>query len=254
MAEETPKETPATPEESKEEAPTPPAEKKPEEKPEESTEEKPEETPTETPPEDIDYNKELQVLEDSKPPESTVPKRTEKEKAKFTLEKIFERHPDLREGEAPIEYEEEDKLSQMEQRLQRTQAEGIIRNQVKNEKDVEGAVRYMMWFFDNRITKTGNIHKDTDDAMWLANKNRTRNALKEQQRQPPAPGAPAGPGQKASVETVPELPAEEVERMLANGWKKTAKGWEGKIAKIEWNKEVKKWEQFEKVNDKWQST
>ena len=191
---------------------------------------------------DIDFKKELEREELRQPP-----KRSEKEKAKFTIEKIFERHPDLREDFEPeyVESDDEDKISALEKKLLRNQVEGIIRQNSKTEDEI----KYKMYFYDNRIVKTGNIHEDADNAEWLATKTRTRNAISEMNRRPESPGMASGAGQKPPLNMIPDLPSEDIKKMLQMGLKKTAPDkWEGTKVVVQYNKQTKQWEQSIKTN------
>lgn len=224
-----------TPKEEKVEETTPTSEENP--TPKES------ETPKET---DTDFKKELETLEATKPKEQ--PKRSEEEKAKFTIDKIHERFPNLKEEE-PDAMIDEDKISAVESRLEnkfeRNQVEGIFRANSKTEEEV----KYKMFFYDNRIAKSGNIHDDADDAEWLANKARTRNAIKEMKQNPDSPGSSTGAGQKPTSNSVPTLPPIERKRLLDLGMKEVSPGrWEGKSQILEWNTQAKSWEQKRKVS------
>ena len=178
---------------------------------------------------DIDFKKELENLEANKPP-----KRSEKEKAKFTMEKILERFPDIK--EEPLD--EDEKVSALEVKLLRNQVEGIIRANSKTEDEV----RYKMHFYDHRIIKTGNIHDDADNAEWLANKARTRNALIEMRRKPEGHQG-SGAGQRPSLNAAPELPPADVKKLTELGLKQVAPDkWEGTKAVLQYNKAAKKWD------------
>ena len=189
---------------------------------------------------DIDYKKELERVAVSLPP--PVPQRTEKDKAKYTVEKIYERFPDLKEDFVPPDNEEFDnKFSNLQQTLLRNQVEGIIRQNSKSDDEV----KYKMFFYEHRIVKTGNIHEDADNAIWLAGKDRTRNALNEMKRTPPSPGPAAGPGQRSPITTAPELSIEDVKRLTQLGLKKVAPDrWEGTKFGLQYNKQTKVWEQI----------
>ena len=98
----------------------------------------------------IDFEKLLEEEKGKLPPPQ--PKRSEKEKAKFTIDKIYERFPDLKEEEGFDE--EESESSKLRQELLRNQVEGIIRQGCKTESEV----KFKMHFYDNMIVKTGKIH------------------------------------------------------------------------------------------------
>lgn len=178
---------------------------------------------------DIDYKKELEALELNKPPQ-----RTEKEKAKFTVDKIYERFPDLKESAPPVGD------SELRTELLRNQVEGIIRASSKTEDEV----KVKMFHYDHKIVKTGNIHEDADNAIWLANKGRTRNAIAEQQRNPGEPGASAGAGQRTPTDSAPELSTGDVKRLTQLGLKLVSPGhWEGEKVVLKWDKTAKAWNQ-----------
>ena len=184
---------------------------------------------------DIDYKKESEALDQK------GPKPGERDKAKFTVGKIFERFPDLKDEIAPSVQPPEDSV---EQRLIRNQVEGVIRQRVREAgiKDEVGAVAYYMKCYD-RIPHSPNIYDDVDDAMWLGDKNRTRNTLQEMKRTPPEPTPAGGPGQKPPLNTAPQLPPEEVKRLIQAGMKQVHPGkWEGVATILEWNPQEKKWD------------
>lgn len=182
---------------------------------------------------DIDFSKELDDL-------NRKPQRDEKDKARFTLKGILDRHPDLKDELTP---KADDPV---EQKLLRNQAEGVIRQRVREMgvKDEVNAVAYYLKFYD-RTTKTGNIYDDVDDAMWLGDKNRTRNALSESKRVPPEPGAGGGAGHKPpGSPSVPTLPPDVIKRWTASGLKQIAPGhWEGTKIVVKWDKDAGKWDQ-----------
>lgn len=185
---------------------------------------------------DIDFGKELETLEANTPPEPA--KRTEKEKAQFTIDKIHERFPDLKGESAPVV--DDDKFPAIEKKLLRNQVEGIFRANSKSDDEV----KYKMFFYDNRIAQTGNIHDDADNAEWLANKGRTKNAIEEMKRNPNAPENSAGAGQKSPSNSAPTLPPQEVKRLLAAGLKQVAPDrWEGEKVILQWDSKVQKWNQ-----------
>lgn len=252
MTEETKVEEATVEETPPEPAPTPPSEETPKE-PTTSEEKPPEE---EAPKEDIDYKKELENL--PPPPEPTL-KRSEEEKADFTVQSILKRHPELEKkysGEAPASSETPD-IAGMEsnilEKLNRNQAETLIREHSKDEDEV----KYKMYFYDNRIKLTGNPFADANDAVWLATKGKTINAIKEQKRTPPAPNALGNRGGAPTNAKAPDLPPVQIAALKENGFKKNAKGgWEAKLTKIEYNISVQKWEQFKRKTEKdaWEST
>lgn len=191
-----------------------------------------EQKPTE--PTDADYLKDLEKLEVEKPP--VAPKRSEKEKALYTLKKIKERFPDLKDEEG---YEpDEDKFAEVKNQLTRQQVEGIIRQNSKSEAEV----KYKMHFYDNRVVKTGNIYVDADDAIWLATKERTRNALNEMKRTPPPAGAGSGAGQATPHKTITPLPPNEEKQLLRSGYRKVSEGlYEGNKMRYRFDEATKSW-------------
>lgn len=187
----------------------------------------------------IDFQKELDAF-------NQKPERDEREKAKFTVGKIFERFPDIKDEIAKPKTDDP-----VEQKLLRNQAEGVIRQKVREAiasgaikaSDEATAVQLYLRHYD-RHAKTGNIYDDVDDAMWIADKSRTRNAIAEGRRVPPEPGASAGAGQRSPTNTAPQLSPEDVKRLTLGGLKQIAPGkWEGTKVIIEWNNQAKKWEQ-----------
>lgn len=203
---------------------------------------------------DIDFAKELGEVTTVEPPK---PKRTEKEKAEYSLHKILEKHPDLKTkvlGEpATVVDEDEDEedvaekvLGNLQAQNARTQAEGIIRQQLqgKGVKDMDSAVKFYLAHYD-KLPKTASIFEDVDNAIWLANKKRTQNALKELRRTPPENSHPSGSGAKPPKTDIPELPPSEIKKLVELGLKQTAPGvWEGNKVIIKYNKAEGKWEQL----------
>lgn len=226
-----PVETPSVKETSP--APTPPEGEKP-----------PVETPpaTDPPKEDINYAEELNKLESEVIPSKQKPARSEEDKAKFTLDKIHERFPHLK-GEVVAADATADGIDEVKDLMLRNQAEGIIRQTAKSEDEV----KYKMHFYDNRIQRTGNIHTDVEAAVWLANKGRTQNAIKEMKRDPGDPGSASGPGQKLPSNTAPQLPAEEHKILINSGFKLVEPGrYESSMFILQWDKGVQKWDQTRK--------
>ena len=207
--------------------PTPPSE--------ENAEVDADENPIKPKESDVDFKKELEHLE-----AETPPKRSEKEKAEHTLKSIYGRFPDLKLAENEPD-SEDDKLSAMEYRILRQHVEGIIRQNSKTDDEI----KYKMFFYDNRIVKTGNIHEDADNAEWLANKARTRNALSEMKRKPESPGSPAGAGQRPPVSSAPEFSPEVRKRMEGMGLKEIVPGtWEGTKVGMKWNPKTKTFDDY----------
>ena len=186
---------------------------------------------------DIDYVKALEELENSQPV-----KRSEKEKAAYTVKKIYERFPDLNAGKKEDE-DEDDKIASLRTDLLRQQVEGIIRREAKTEDEV----KYYMRVYDLKTVKTGNIHEDADNALWLANKDRTRNALKEIKRKPADPGPASGSGQRGDSGKIPELSQRVQAELIRNDVKQTAPDtWEGTKVMLKYNKQAKQWDQTNK--------
>ena len=218
----------------KEEAPVQPPEQTPEQKVETPEEQKP------NVPQDIDYDKELEALKGKTPP----PTRSEKEKAAFTVKKLITKFPDIK-GELGESEEEplEDKFGQFSQSFLRQQAESEIRKRSKSESETQ----YKLWFYYNPVNKTGNVFEDVDDAEWLANKGRTRNALEEMKNKTTPPANASGAGQRGQVTNIPALDPSDVARMKTMGMvQKSPELWEGTKVGLKFNKETKIWEQFRK--------
>lgn len=244
MNEEINKETPA--EENPGQDPNQPSGENPE-----APKEDPKETPDETPEgdggsegspkeEDIDYDKKLSDLDKTIPP-----KRSEVEKAEHTIKSIFSRHPNLAEkyskGDDSNGDSEESVASRMQSRQDRIAVEGIIRGNSKSSSEI----KYKMAVYDRLIVKTGDPYEDADNAEWLANKNRTKNAINEMKRKPPSPGSTASPGSKEASPDITPLPEAEIKAMKKLGMKQVAPDrWEGKKVGLKFNKGTKAWEQF----------
>jgi len=186
---------------------------------------------------DIDFKKKLEDAAKNLPP--PAPKHTEEEKAKFTIDKIHERFPNLR--DEPI-VAEDDKLKALDDKLTRNQAETLIREGAKTEDEV----KWTLHVYDNEIQKTGNLHKDVEKAVWLANMDRTKNAIREQKRNPPEPGDVGGAGAKAPSDNVVDLPPEQVTKLLELGLKRVAPDrFEGVKKGLRYDKQLKDWIPFD---------
>lgn len=192
---------------------------------------------------DIDYTKELNDLKENEivPPVKSEG-RTEEEKAKFTLDKIHERFPSLKEqpGEGA---DVNAAVSDMQSTLLRNQVEGIIRQDSKTEEEV----KYKMYFYDKRIKHTGNVHTDSSAAVWLANESRTKNAIAEMRRDPGTPKNPGGSGAPADTNAAPDLPADEHKRLVTAGFRKVEPGhYESSMFNLKWDKKARQWDQTKK--------
>lgn len=187
---------------------------------------------------DFNFAEELNKLEAGKPQEKHV-ERSEEEKALFSYKKIEERFPhfkETKENTASVD----GAVAEMQEGLLRNQVEGIFRASSKNPDEV----KYKMYFYDNRIQHTGNIHDDAESAEWLANKGRTQNAISEMKRDPGSPASSEGAGQKTPSGAAPTLPPEEHKRLIAAGLKKVAPGkYEGEKTIIEWDTKAQQWNQ-----------
>jgi len=187
--------------------------------------EKKEETPA-TPP-NIDYIKELEALEGSNraytPPKS---KEEQLRQAKFTLESTKKRIVDLggTVDETPIL--NENPLDDFQNNFLEQQAEAEIRKTSTSEDEV----RFKMYFYKNRIKPSGNVFRDVEEALWLANRHRTQNTLNELKNRPPPPGVGSGPGQKSPEKTIIALSPEKEAELLRFKYKKVAPDkYEGKF-------------------------
>jgi hypothetical protein len=191
-------------------------------------------------PTDADFDKKLSELQ-TEP--IKVSKYSEREKAEHTLNSIKTRFPDL----VPVPDEElpteNDRISEVQNTLTRQQVEGIMRASSKSESEVN----LKMWFYDNRIVKTGNIYRDADDAAFLANKEFTRSAIKDMRRNPPTEKEPSGPGQRPVRTDIPPLPQSQIDDLVRAGFQQTAPDlWEGSALIVKFNKASRKWEQLRK--------
>lgn len=186
----------------------------------------------------VDFNKELEDLEAKLPP-----KRSEEEKAKYTMDKIVERFPNLAPKADSFGFDVEEPTEKLRKEMLRNQVEGIIRQHSKTEDEV----KYKMHFYDHKVVKSGNIYDDADNAEWLANKNRTRNAIEEMRRTPSDPGSSSGAGAKGASNNIVELPSDQIQRLLSLGLKRVAPDrFEGTKTGLQYNKQTKTWEQFRK--------
>lgn len=192
--------------------------------------------------EEEDFRKQREIEEGKNPPQS----RTEEEKAEYTIKQILGRHPELKDkifpGGQPVVTEGEAK--NIEQKLLRNQVEGIFRSQSASEEEV----KTKLFYYDNKIVKTGNIHEDADNATWLANKGRTRNAIDELKRKPADPGAGAGAGTPQSGDgSVPNLSPDDIRKLTLAGMKQiSAIKWEGEKTILEWDVNSKQWKETRK--------
>lgn len=165
--------------------------------------------------------------------------KTEKEKAKYTVDQIFIRHPDLKSEMVPKPVDD-GSAANIEAKLLRNQVEGIIRQSCKTEEEI----KVKMHYYDNKIVKTGNIHEDADNAIWLANKGRTKNAIEEMRRNPGEFGGTGGSGHKPNLDGAPELSATEIRKLVSAGLKQISPTrWEGQKTILEWDKNAKAWNQ-----------
>lgn len=195
--------------------------------------------PTEATPEakDIDFEKEAQAIEE-KPRQS---KYTEREKAANTLKSVYTRFPDLKETIEPAEIiTPKEDIDDFKQDFLRQQAEAEIRKRVKSDAEL----KVVMFNYDHRVGKSGNVFEDIDDAYWLAHKRRTRNALEEMKRNPTA-STPQGAGIKPPISDIP--PILDAKRLKDAGMTQTAPDtWEGKSTKLVYDKKEKAWKTIRK--------
>ena len=109
---------------------------------------------------DINYAEELNKLESNETTiETKTSQRSEEEKAKFTVDKIFERFPDLKQ-EAGTEQNNDESVNTMHRSLLRGQVEGIVRGNSKKKDGTinEDEVKYKMYFYDKRIQPVSYTH------------------------------------------------------------------------------------------------
>lgn len=192
------------------------------------------------PPENIDYSKELEALEGSKrsytPPKS---KDDELRQAKFTLESVKKRIVELggQLDELPPD-ERGNQFDNLRNELYEQQAEAEIRRGAKSEDEA----RYKMWFFKNRIVRSGNVFRDVEEALWLSNRHRTENAMEELKNKQTPSSFSQGPGQRSSDKVIPTLTPEKEAELMRYGFKKTAPGrYEGKKMIYRFDEATKSW-------------
>ena len=187
--------------------------------------------PSEQKPQDIDFDKEFADIE------ARSPKHTQKEKATFAFKKQADRIREMGVDPAeilditPKKEEPENPANEAARIVLRTNAEERARAVAKSESEV----KVIMHYYD----LLGNY----DDAVWQAHKGRTKNAIEEMRRTPPAPSAPSGSGQKPVEKDIPSIPPEQAKRMAALGLKQVAPDrWEGDKVVLQYVK-GKGWDQ-----------
>lgn len=238
MNEEKNEETPeVTPEEKpKEEAPTPPSEVTPET----VTPEPAVEPATPEEPEDIDFDKKLADIESQK-----TPKHSPKEKVAHNLRQNAKRAEEL--GVDPAEVlglKEAEVDVPLDASAVADVAAGIVRRERAEERAREDSTsdshfKVIMHFYD----LLGNY----DDAIWQANKGRTKNAIIEMKRVPEPTSTPMGPGQVTPSSDIPLPHPDTIAELEKHGLRKVAPDkWEGETMEYVYNKETKIWEEKRK--------
>lgn len=196
---------------------------------EKETEQEQTQTSEETPEkeEDIDYDKELETLEETKKPH-----RTEKEKAIFTAKKIVERLEELEVdpseifGKKKAKKEEEEQpertSNDIESRIEaRLEAKRLARS--------DSEAKLILWYIENKGLSV-------EDAHILANKGRVKSFVEEQKRAKVVPEQGGGAGQKSDHAKKPELPQNEQTELLRQGFKKMPDGsFEGKKIRVSYD-------------------
>jgi hypothetical protein len=163
---------------------------------------------------DNELEQELEALK------TTVkPKRTEEEKAKFTVEKIYEKFPHLRDGVATV-IEHNDTVDDDDRPLTRAEfkkwQEQVVEKQAeKSALELAEAIpnrveREMVKFhIENTIRPSGNAQQDLAVAKSLVSAKRNEIALKEQARKGVVKTTPSSTSAPAKQEDNTQLTAEE---------------------------------------------
>ncbi len=199
--------------------PETPAEAPPETPPEAPTTEEPVETPPETPPaapeENINFD---EIVDGAVQP----PQKTEKDKARFTATKIFERHPDIKdEMMAEEQGETEERLYH---KLNKDRALDICDDLTKNPK--ERAAIYKIWESGQGFRKNATLKEQLKDvqAIITRKKNEQVEQLKDQKGK--GTPSPTGPGQQLdTTHEEPKLPIEVAKTLGKKTWDKKLGVW-----------------------------
>ena len=193
---------------------------------EENTEDEEKEKSESDSKEDIDFEKEVQELEQK-------PQRTKLEKAVFAREQIDKRIQELG-GESWRTKKEEPQYITKED-----MADDYAHSLAKSESER----KIIMWHYKNSIQRTSNIREDIDNAYWLAHKGKIRRTHEELQRiQQPGRGG-GGAGQKLSTSQTPEMPKSHQFVLKRRGYilnPKTGE-WEAKHTKYVYDSSKKEW-------------
>ena len=206
------------------------------------------EIPPVTPPQnvqDVDFDKELENLENNGAPVQPAPKRKTKEEeldqAMHTIKHASKRVKELG-GDPSIAIGEEGTPEPTRDidTSQFVTRQDLASSEARKLARSEGEYKVMMWYITNK-------GMSVDDAHLLANKNRVKTALSEITRSKeavPSLGG-GGAGQDRPIETeVPDLPPESLQRIkMANmAWNAEQKAYVGKKSMLKFNPISKQWE------------
>ena len=186
---------------------------------EENTEEVVEE-PIEEPKPEIDFKKELELLEKK-------PQRSELEKALYTRQQIDKRIQEL--GGKPLESKKDEEEYVTKKDLAKLEAKALAKS--------DEELNLIMWWMENKGLTA-------EDAYFMANKGRLKQTFEEIKRANVKPvSRGTGAGQRPALKEVPALPPETQKVLERRGFKfnSQTKEWEAKFNKMRFDKIKNAW-------------
>lgn len=178
--------------------------------------------------EDIDFKKVAEELESTH-----KPKRSKLEEAKFNLKKNAERLKEL--GGDPSEILETPKV-EAEIETDYVTKNDLARLEARQLVKSDDEMRVVMWYVENKGLSV-------DDAYFLANKGKIKNANEEMKRiiKPPV-GSGGTAGQKPKVANAPELSKQEAMILMRRGYKLVMPGlYQAKYNQKRYDEKAKVW-------------
>lgn len=182
----------------------------------------------ETESKDIDFKKKAEELESIH-----KPKRSKLEEARFNLKKNAERLKEL--GGDPSEILETPKV-ESEIETDYVTKNDLARLEARQLVKSDDEMRVVMWYVENKGLSV-------DDAYFLANKGKIKNANEEMKRivKPPV-GSGGTAGQKPKVSNAPELPKQEAMILTRRGYKLVKPGlYQAKYNQKRYDEKLKIW-------------
>jgi hypothetical protein len=142
------------------------------------------------------------------------PKRTEEEKARYTIEKIHERFPNLKDGVATIVEDDEDRpvtKSEMRRMIQQVQTSSVEKSALELAASIPNAIDREMvkHHIEHTIRPSGDAKTDLAIAQSLVNAKRNELALAEQARRGVSKPGPSSSSAPAREEPNTQLTADE---------------------------------------------